>query len=238
MDDFTYFLASHEVEKAFEHLLNQELQVEYMGDDAWFLGCYYTWQKTEDGRLTVSVTQTAKIESLLEEHKMDDCNSVPTPYRAGVVIDQLPHDDVPPDNKPHLVKPYQQLLGGLNWLSLNTRPDLTVLVSLLSSHLRNPSASHMTAAKHVLAWLSGTRNHGIGFTQGGSFAKGLVSWVGRTEEEITALAQTWIDANWGPQDASHPKPGRPAIHNKRRSPISIGPLRHAHGWPISMGLPP
>ena len=39
VDDFTYFSASTEVEKAFEHALDQELNVEFMGNVAWFLGC-------------------------------------------------------------------------------------------------------------------------------------------------------------------------------------------------------
>jgi hypothetical protein len=119
-----------------------------------------------------------------------------------------------PDKKPHLVKPYQQLVGGLNWLSLNSRPELTVLVSLLSSHLQNPSGSHMTAAKHVLAWLSGTRNHGICLTQGGSFAAGLVSWIDHADDINTPLSQNFADANWGPQDASHPRPGCPQFITK------------------------
>jgi hypothetical protein len=100
----------------------------------------------------VSITQTAKIESLLEEHNMDDFNIVPTPNRTGIVVDHLPHDGITPNNKLHLVKLYQHLVGGLNWLSFNTWTKLTVLVSLLSSHLQNPSLGHMAAAKHVLAY--------------------------------------------------------------------------------------
>jgi hypothetical protein len=42
VDDFTYFWASGEVEKAFKYLLDQEVQVEFMCDVAWFLGSYYT----------------------------------------------------------------------------------------------------------------------------------------------------------------------------------------------------
>jgi hypothetical protein len=55
----------------------------------------------------------------------------------------------------------------------------------------------MTAAKDVLAWLSGTWNHCICFTEGSFFAKGLVSWVDKTKGKITAFTQTWIDTNWG-----------------------------------------
>jgi hypothetical protein len=91
-----------------------------MSDIAWFLGCYYTWQHTEDGKLTCSITQMAKVESLLEEFHMDNCNSILTPDQAGLIVDHIPHDGIPPDNKLLLVKPYQSLVSGLNWLSLNT----------------------------------------------------------------------------------------------------------------------
>jgi hypothetical protein len=189
--------------------LDKELQVEFMGDVAWFLGCSYVWQRTDDGRLTVSVTQTAKIESMQEEFGMADSNANATPFRSGAAIDRIPHDGVDPYDKPDIIKPYQRLVGGLNWLSLNTRPEITVLVSLLSSHLHNASAGHLDAAKYVLSWLGGTRNHGIRFTQGGKFAEGLISWADRDAEFDTSLSQNWTDANWGPQDASHPNPARP-----------------------------
>ena len=206
VDDFTYFSTSDDVEKAFEHAISQHLRVDFMGDVAWFLGCSSVWQRTEDNKLTVSITQTAKIESMLDEFDMADCNATHSPYRSGMVIDRIPKDNLSPEDKPHIVKPYQRLVGGLNWLSLNTRPELCVPVSLLSSHLHNPSLGHIDAAKEVLAWLSGSRNYGIRFTQGGSFAAGLVSWVDKEDVDCTPLSQIWTDANWGPQDASHPKP--------------------------------
>jgi hypothetical protein len=61
----------------------------------------------------------------------------------------------------------------------------------------------MDAGKRVLAWLSDTRNHGPWFTQGGKFTENLIAWVDKPEP--TSLAQSYTDANWGPQDASHPR---------------------------------
>jgi hypothetical protein len=235
VDDFTYFSESDEVERAFELALDKELQVEFMGDVAWFLGCSYVWQRTDDGRLTVSVTQTAKIESMQEEFGMADCNANATPFRSGAAIDRIPHDGVDPYDKPEIIKPYQRLVGGLNWLSLNTRPEITVLVSLLSSHLHNASAGHLDAAKYVLSWLGGTRNHGIRFTQGGKFAEGLISWADRDAEFDTSLSQNWTDANWGPQDASHPNPARPQTIVKEEVRSILGHCVTRMNGPIAWG---
>jgi hypothetical protein len=61
---------------------------------------------------------------LLDDFDMSDYNAVRSPYRSGLTIDSIARDDVAPDNKPEIVKPYQQMVGGLNWLSISTRPDL------------------------------------------------------------------------------------------------------------------
>jgi hypothetical protein len=122
VDNFTYFSDSDDVERAFKQSLSLELQVDFMGDVAWFLGKCYDWQHTEDDHVTVSITQMAKIESMLEEFDLIDCNAVRSPYRSGLTMDSIAWDHVPPDNKPEVVKPYQRLVGGLNWLAISTRP--------------------------------------------------------------------------------------------------------------------
>jgi hypothetical protein len=104
-----------------------------------------------------------------------------------------------------LVKGYQELVGGLNWLACSMRPDITAAVSLLSRHFSKPSASHLDSARYVLAWLKGTLHHGIRFTQGAACTLGLTAWPDRPPDDPLSLAFT--DANWGPQNASHPKPG-------------------------------
>jgi hypothetical protein len=90
-----------------------------------------------------------------------------------MVIDRLPHDGIDPESKKPLVTRYQKLVGGLNWLGCSTRPEITAAVSLLSRHLKNPSSSHMDSAKYVLAWLKGSLDHGIRFTQNGSCTEGF-----------------------------------------------------------------
>jgi hypothetical protein len=105
---------------------------------------------------------------MLEEFDLIDCNAVRSPYRSDLTMDLIARDHVPPDNKPEIVKPYQRLVGGLNWLAISTRPDLAVSVSLLSQFMQDPSEGHMDAGKRVLAWLSSTWNHGLRFTHGGN----------------------------------------------------------------------
>ena len=57
-------------------------------------------------------------------------------------INRIDHDGVDPQLKQRLVKEYQSLIGGLNWLSINTRPDINTVYSLLSQFNYNPSQGH------------------------------------------------------------------------------------------------
>ena len=110
VDDFTYFSTSPAVENNFEQQLGNELEVEFiMGIVTWFLGCVFTWDTLPDGRLTVHISQTAKIKQLLEDHGLSDSNPVHTVYRSGISIDRIDHDGVDPDEKKVLVKSFQRL---------------------------------------------------------------------------------------------------------------------------------
>jgi hypothetical protein len=162
---------------------------------------------------------------------MLDCNAVGSPFRSGLVIDRLTHDVIDPANKPLLVKAYQKLVGGLNWLGCSTRPEITAAVSLLSRHLTNPSSPHLDSAKYVLAWLKGSLDHGIRFTQGGTCTEGLTAWPERPDDDPFSLVFT--DANWGPQDASHPKSGETIVEDEVRS--LLGHVVMRMGGPIIWG---
>jgi hypothetical protein len=197
VDDFKYFSESKETEKLFEKLLSAKCKVDFMGEVSWFLGCKYEWEALPNGRLTVSITQTAKAEDLIETHGMAECNSVLSPYRSGLTIDRIEQDGIPVERKLPLVKLYQSLVGGLLWLQRQSQPDIAAVTHLLAQRCHDPSAGHYEAAKRVLAYLKGTIDRGIRFTQGGSPV--CVNVAFPLDDGV------YTDANWGPQDASHPK---------------------------------
>jgi hypothetical protein len=71
VDDFKYFSNSDETEKLFEQRLGSKCVVDFMGEVSWFLGCKYEWESLLDDRLTVSITQMAKTEDLMENHGIE-----------------------------------------------------------------------------------------------------------------------------------------------------------------------
>lgn len=58
---------------------------------------------------------------------------------------------------------YATIVGMLMYLSANTRPDLAYAVHQAARHTHAPRASHATAVKRILRYLSGTRDKGMYF---------------------------------------------------------------------------
>ena len=137
-------------------------------------------------------------------------------------IDRIPHDGIDPKEKTEFVKKYQSLIGGLIWIQRQTRPDISTVTKLLASHNSNPSKGHYSAAKHVLAYLKGTMDRGIRFTQGGATLSAHVSFP--TNDGV------YTDAGWGPQDASHPKDGETVEEAEVQS--LLGHIVFRQGGPI------
>ena len=61
--------------------------------------------------------------------------------------------------------PYQSLLGALLYLAINTRPDLSYAVGLLSRFGSKPTPVTCDLMIHVLQYLRGTVEKGIKFSE-------------------------------------------------------------------------
>ena len=163
VDDIIYYLRSDKVKQWFENNLKSHVKVDFMGDASWFLGQRFDWHTDKSGRVSCHVSQQAMIESLLDKFNYEHCKPARTPYRSGLKIDRIDNDGLDPSNKERLVKEFQSIIGGLNWLSINTRPDISTAYNLLSQFNHNPSQGHLDAAKYVLRYLKHTASHGIWF---------------------------------------------------------------------------
>jgi hypothetical protein len=80
-------LAAHKID-----LCITDLCIESMGNIAWFLGCTYIWQCTNNNKLAISMTQTAKIKSMLDEFNMSNGNGTQSPYCSSMVTNCIPKD--------------------------------------------------------------------------------------------------------------------------------------------------
>ncbi|KAL7278123.1 hypothetical protein ACG7TL_008094 [Trametes sanguinea] len=81
--------------------------------------------------------------------------------------------------------PYAQLVGSLMYAAISTRPDISFATSTLARFMSDPATIHWEAAKRVLRYLKGTRNH--------------VLTLGLTSEPLVGFT----DADWASQAHRH-----------------------------------
>ena len=75
---------------------------------------------------------------------------------------------------------YPSVIGCLLWVSLCTRPEISQAVSQLSRFVHKPCLAHLTAVKHVLRYLAGSKDLGLSFKSSGN-----------------NIPRTYSDATWG-----------------------------------------
>jgi hypothetical protein len=136
VNDIIYFSASDKVERKFEESLSLIGDVDFMGQVSHFLGIEFTWKHHSDSHLSVCLTQQSFTETLIDLLclQSSSVSSFTTPYRSGLVIDSIPHQEMDSESHDKLCLQYQSLVGSLNWLAHTTHPDLPTVVSLLAQH--------------------------------------------------------------------------------------------------------
>ena len=167
VDDFVYFSEDPEVESRFEQILKSQFNVDFMGTVNWFLGTQFDWSEHHDGALSVHLSQAAFAQNIVERHRLNNINFNPrvSPYRSGHPIDSFPSAEVDENDKHFLRRrqSYQSLVGSLNWLATNTRPDLAPVVSFLASYSHCPSKQHFESALYAVRYLRSTASYGIAY---------------------------------------------------------------------------
>jgi hypothetical protein len=93
VDDLLYFSPSDTVEKHFETLLSQFVQVKFMGQVSHFLGIEFNCMFHDDGNLSVTLTLQSFAENLIDSLHFDfiQPSIYTTPYRSGFPVDAIPH---------------------------------------------------------------------------------------------------------------------------------------------------
>lgn len=83
---------------------------------------------------TIKVHQKVYVNNLLKKFNMEDCNPCKTPAESGLSFNfnENKRTDVP----------YRQLIGGLMFLAIVTRSDISFIVAKLSKFLEKPSNEH------------------------------------------------------------------------------------------------
>ncbi len=117
--------------------------------------------------ISVPLSQVAFAQNLVECYWQQHININPrsTPYRSGLPIDSLAaySGDIEDPTFLCLQAQFQSLVGSLNWLAANTRPDLAPVTSFLAAYNHHPTPRHMDTALYAVKYLRNTTEYGIAF---------------------------------------------------------------------------
>lgn len=175
VDDILAMSRNLEIVKKFGTTLGEKFEVKDIGDVKRCLGMDFI-----HGDDCIKIHQESYVKELLRRFGMQDCKTVSTPIDVSTKLtkeDQWRTTDGP---KP----PYRELIGGLLYLSVATRPDLAHVASVLSQFNDCFGKTHWVAAKRVLRYLKGTANYGIVFRHGRNDFQGFVDadWAGSIDD--------------------------------------------------------
>ena len=93
--------------------LNPAIPVKDLGELEWYEGCRYLMDR-ERGTLTIS--QQSFGEELTKKFRVTSVQNVP--LRVGLTLEEFDEDEKTESC------PFRELVGGLMWLAILTRPDI------------------------------------------------------------------------------------------------------------------
>ena len=152
--------SSSEENDSFCDLLRTKWDISELGEPKYALGIAILRDRHNR---TISLSQTSKIDQLVEEFGQKDSHPVDTPMVVGLQLRR------PDKNKPASAEvtewaertPYRSLVGSLMYISTATRPDISYAVGRLSSFLDCYRLDHWNAAVRIVRYLKGTRTHAL-----------------------------------------------------------------------------
>jgi hypothetical protein len=132
--------------------LSNTFLLEDQGNMHDYLGIRIT---TDPSSKTISMTQTGLIESIIKDVGFDnDSNTKTTPSDSILYNDPTAMPRVDTWN-------YRSVIGKLNFLAQNTRPDISFAVHQCARFCSNPSALHELAVKRIIRYLLYTKDKGL-----------------------------------------------------------------------------
>ena len=149
VDDLIIACSDMQVMNQFKESMKAKFKMKDLGPISCFLGIRF--KQTDD---MITISQKDYILKLLDRFGMTDCKTRVTPSEQNLECNSEAVLDV---------TRYREIVGSLIYAMTCTRPDISWIVSKLSSKLSNPDVGDMVAAKHVLRYLKGTIDYKLCF---------------------------------------------------------------------------
>ncbi|KAI6244655.1 hypothetical protein HI914_07248 [Erysiphe necator] len=94
---------------------------------------------------------------------MESCHHELTPMEVGAKDWLVPHNKQADLESTRL---FQRMMGSINYLSCQTRMDISFACGSLMRYLHNPSPAHIKGGRRILRYLAGTKYLAIKFERG------------------------------------------------------------------------
>ncbi|MBW0570985.1 hypothetical protein O181_110700 [Austropuccinia psidii MF-1] len=102
-----------------------------------------------------SLSQEQYIQKIPEPFNVINLALAKTPLKPGLALKKASKDEVRAFSK--LVMNLRSIIGALNYISTNTREDITFSINHLSQFTENPNLNHLVGSLKVLCYLYNTR---------------------------------------------------------------------------------
>lgn len=154
VDDGMAFSNDKSMLREFRENLKTFYKFKWTDNPTLHLGIHITRDRT---RRTITLDQSHYCRNMLERFAMSDCNGVKTPLPTNVKLSSPPSEDSVE------IEQYRAATGMLNFLSVQTRPDISFAVSYLSRFNSRHNHSHWAAVKHLLRYVKRTMSYKLVF---------------------------------------------------------------------------
>lgn len=211
VDDFLSIASTKEANDQFKEQLKARWVISDLGTPRHIIGMAVEWDRAHK---QVFLSQTTLIDRLTSQYGQQDASPLSVPMEPGLKLRRVDKTRLTTEEREKIARiPYRNLVGGLLWLAISTRPDIQYAVQQLSQFLDCYTSTHWHAAIRVLRYLKGTRSlrlrlggdtpiNLVGFTDsdwancldtrrsvGGyawSLGSGLISWCTRKQRTVAA----------------------------------------------------
>ena len=157
VDDIISIAPTPSMNEAFKSQLKDRWDISDLGPAKFALGIAISRNPSSG---TISISQTALIDRVVDQFNQRDAHPVDVPMVAGLQLRRPDKaDPIPPEVAAWMeCTPYRSLVGSLMYIAIGTQPDIAYAVGHLASFLDCYRPEHWQAAICVLRYLKGTRS--------------------------------------------------------------------------------
>lgn len=169
VDDLVIACGDNKTMNDFKTYLMSKFEMTDLKEIKLFLGIKVT--RDHD---TMTLDQSAYIETVLNKFKMGDCNPVSTPLETKLNYEALNADE-------KYNAPCRNVIGCLMYIMVCTRPDLCISVNILSRYTNKNNKELWQCLKRVLRYLKGTNDLKLTYKR----------------NEYNHILCGYVDSDWG-----------------------------------------